>query len=110
MNRAVFTSATVAALIAAAGGGFVAGRARHSPAETSDMAVVTPAAAQASGAPIYYRDPDGKPFYSLTPMKTRDGRDYRGVPAGADISFEDASAPEAATAALVKTARFISAP
>jgi membrane fusion protein, copper/silver efflux system len=98
MNRAVFTSATIAALIAAAGGGFIAGRARHSPAETSDMAVVTQAVAQTSGAPIYYQDPDGKPAYSLTPMKTPDGRDYRGVPAGADISFEEASAPEVAPA------------
>ena len=65
MNRAVFTSATVAALIAAAGGGFIAGRARHSPAETSDMAMVTQAAAQTSGAPIYYQDPDGKPLRDL---------------------------------------------
>ena len=96
MNRAVFTSATVAALIAAAAGGFIIGRAQRQPAETSSMAVVTPAAAQTSGEPIFYQDPDGKPFYSLTPMKTKDGRDYRGVPAGADISFEEASAPEAA--------------
>jgi Cu(I)/Ag(I) efflux system membrane fusion protein len=41
------------------------------------------------GAVIYYQDPDGKPFYSLTPRKTPDGRDYRAVPAGADISFDD---------------------
>src|SRR5438874_2346267 len=96
MNRAIFTSASVAALIAAAVGGFIIGRAQRQPAETSSMAVATPAAAQTSGEPIYYQDPDGKPFYSLTPMKTKDGRDYRGVPAGADISFEEASAPEAA--------------
>jgi Cu(I)/Ag(I) efflux system membrane fusion protein len=99
MNRAVFTSATVAALIAAAGGGFIAGRAQRRPAETPDMAVVTPAAAQTSGAPIYYQDPDGRPLYSLTPAKTPDGRDYRGVPVGADVSFEEAAAPEAASAA-----------
>jgi membrane fusion protein, copper/silver efflux system len=99
MNRAVFTSATVAALIAAAGGGFVAGRAQHSAAETSDMAAVTPAAAQTSGTPIYYQDPDGRPLYSLTPTKSPDGRDYRAVPAGADISFEEASAPQTAPAA-----------
>jgi Cu(I)/Ag(I) efflux system membrane fusion protein len=99
MNRAVFTSATVAALIAAAGGGFIAGRAQHQPAETPDMAVVTPAAAQTSGAPIYYQDPDGRPLYSLTPAKTPDGRDYRGVPVSADVSFEEAAAPEAASAA-----------
>src|ERR1700716_2358369 len=94
MNRAAFTSATVAALIAAAGGGFIAGRAQRQPAETPGMAVMTPAAAQTSDAPIYYQDPDGRPLYSLTPTKTPDGRDYRGVPVGADISFEEASVPE----------------
>jgi Cu(I)/Ag(I) efflux system membrane fusion protein len=93
MNRAVFTSATVAALIAAAGGGFITGRAQRQPAETPGMAVVMPAAAQ-SDAPIYYQDPDGRPLYSLTPTKTPDGRDYRGVPVGADIDFEEASVPE----------------
>jgi Cu(I)/Ag(I) efflux system membrane fusion protein len=98
MSRAVFLGATAAALIAAAGGGFVVGRDQRPPAETPSMAVVTPAAAQTSGEPIYYQDPDGKPFYSLKPMKTRDGRDYRGVPASADVSFEPASAPEAAPA------------
>ena len=96
MNRAVFTSATVAALIAATGGGYITGRAQRQPTETSGMAVVTAAAAQTSGTPIYYQEPDGRPFYSLTPTKTPDGRDYRGVPASADISFEAASAPEAA--------------
>ncbi len=95
MNRALFTSATVAALIAAAGGGFVAGRAQRQPAEPPGMAIVTPAGAQTSGTPLYYQDPDGRPLYSLTPTKTPDGRDYRGVPAGADISFEEASAPQA---------------
>jgi Cu(I)/Ag(I) efflux system membrane fusion protein len=63
------------------------------------MAVATPTAAQASGAPIYYQDPDGRPLYSLVPTKTPDGRDYRGVLASADISFEEASAPVAAPAA-----------
>jgi Cu(I)/Ag(I) efflux system membrane fusion protein len=98
MNRAAFTSATVAALIAAAGGGFITGRAQRQPAETPGMAVAMPAAAQTSDAPIYYQDPDGRPLYSLTPTKTPDGRDYRGVPVGADISFEEASVPEAAPA------------
>jgi Cu(I)/Ag(I) efflux system membrane fusion protein len=99
MNRAVFVSAAVAALIAAAGGGFITGRVQRQPAGTSGMAMVMPAAAQTSGAPIYYQDPDSRPFYSLMPTKTPDGRDYRGVPADADISFEEASAPEAAPTA-----------
>src|SRR4029078_7568595 len=40
---------------------------------------------------IYYQDPDGKPLYSLTPRKTPDGRDYRAVPARADVSFDSAT-------------------
>jgi membrane fusion protein, copper/silver efflux system len=99
MNRAVLASVSVAALIAAAGGGFITGHAQRQPAGTSGMAVVTQAAAQTSGEPIYYQDPDGRPLYSPMPTKTPDGRDYRGVPAGADVSFEEASAPEVAPAA-----------
>jgi membrane fusion protein, copper/silver efflux system len=94
MNRAVLTSATVVALIAAAGGGFIAGRTQPQPGGTPSMAVVKTSAAQMGGEPVYYQDPDGRPLYSLAPMKTADGRDYRGVPASADISFEEASAPE----------------
>ena len=99
MNRAVLTSAAAVALIAAAAGGFVAGRAQPQPDGTPNMPVVKTSAAQAGGQPIYYQDPDGGPFYSLTPTKTRDGRDYRGVSASADISFAEASAPETAPAA-----------
>jgi hypothetical protein len=94
MNRAVFTSAIIVALIAAAGGGFIIGRAQRQVADAASMAVATPTAAQTSGAPIYYQDPDGKPFYSLTPIKTKDGRDYR-VPAGAVSVSKEASAPAA---------------
>ena len=54
------------------------------------------AQAEPSAAAIYYQDPDGKPFYSLTPKKTADGRDYRAVPPGADISFDDPPADVAA--------------
>jgi membrane fusion protein, copper/silver efflux system len=99
MNRAVFTTAAVAALIVAAGGGFIIGRAQRQLADTSGMAAAVTPTAATSGEPIYYQDPVGKPFYSLTPMTTKDGRDYRGVPAGADISFDEASAPEAAPTA-----------
>ncbi len=91
MTRAILTSATVVALIAAAGIGFVAS-AQWPPARV--IAMVTPAAAKGSSAPIYFQDPDGKPAYSLTPRKTGDGRDYRAVPAGADVSFDEAT-PEA---------------
>ena len=62
------------------------------------MALASPAAAQTGDDPIYYQDPDGRPFYSLTPKKTADGRDYRSIPAGADLSFEDEPAPAPAVA------------
>jgi membrane fusion protein, copper/silver efflux system len=87
MSRVIIGSAA-AALIAAAGIGFVAG-AHRPPARA--FAMVTPVAAEESRRPIYFQDPDGKPAYSLTPMKTRDGRDYRALPAGADVSFDEAS-------------------
>jgi membrane fusion protein, copper/silver efflux system len=99
MRRAVLASATVAALIAAAGGGFITGRAQHQPADATGMAAVPAAAAQPGSEPIYYQDPDGRPFYSLHPKKTTDGRDYRAVPAGADLSFDDEPAAAPATAA-----------
>lgn len=99
MRTASLAIAAVAALVAAAGGGFLAGDAPRMPAETPSIAFVTPAAAQAGSAPIYYRDPDGKPFYSLTPKKTSDGRDFQGVPASADINFDEESAMEAAPVA-----------
>jgi membrane fusion protein, copper/silver efflux system len=66
--------------------------------ETVHVPVVEPVRAE-PGAAIYYQAPDDKPFYSLTPKKTSDGRDYRAIPPGADISFDDpadvAAAPPA---------------
>jgi len=95
MKRAILAGIAVAALIAAVGGGFVAVRGHlHS----TEAALVSPAAAQASDDPIYFQDPDGRPFYSLTPKKTADGREYRAVPAGADLSFDDEPAAGPATA------------
>jgi Cu(I)/Ag(I) efflux system membrane fusion protein len=38
--------------------------------------------------PLYYQDPDGKPFYASSPKKTADGREYRPV-------FEDSPASQA---------------
>ncbi|QUS37847.1 efflux RND transporter periplasmic adaptor subunit [Tardiphaga alba] len=90
MSRARI-ACTAAALIAAAGAGML------SLQQTLPLghAVVTPAAAQDAGVPIYYQDPDGKPSYSLTPKKNAAGRDYRAVPAGADISFDEPAEPVA---------------
>ena len=89
MKRAIIAGTAIAVAIATAGGGVVAFRGHLHSTGASDVALVSPAAAQASSEPIYYQDPDGRPFYALTPRKTQDGRDYRAVPAGADVSFDD---------------------
>jgi Cu(I)/Ag(I) efflux system membrane fusion protein len=49
---------------------------------------------------IYYRDPDGKPFYSAEPKSTPDGRPWRPVHADQDISFDagGTTMPKAAAA------------
>jgi Cu(I)/Ag(I) efflux system membrane fusion protein len=52
-----------------------------------------PSAPAATGPVIYYRDPDGKPFYSAEPRKTADGRDWKIVRASEDVRFDE---PEAA--------------
>ena len=93
MSRVIIASAA-AALIAAAGIGFVAG-ALKLPAHT--VTVATAAAAEANRAPIYYQEPDGKPFYSLTPKKAPDGRGWRAVSAGADVSFDEPKEQSAET-------------
>lgn len=94
---------TGAALLAAAGVALFAGPLR----QPNDSLIVSAANATDTAAPIYYQDPDGKPFYSLIPRKTEDGRDYRAVPAGADISFDDPEQPEETAAAETKADRKI---
>jgi Cu(I)/Ag(I) efflux system membrane fusion protein len=99
MKRAIPVGVAVAAVIAAAVAGLIGARGHlHSTDASNVGALVSPAAAQASDEPIYYQEPDGRPLYSLTPKKTPDGRDYRAVPATADLSFEDEQAPAPPTA------------
>lgn len=90
MNRAIAGGAA-AAICAAAGAAFLAGAIPR--AKPFVASVVSFAAAAEGGATVYYQDPDGKPFYSLTPKKTQDGRDYRAVPASADVSFDKPEGP-----------------
>lgn len=84
MNRAAWAGA--AAIIAVATGAFIASASLRSNAATH---LVSAANASDGDRTIYFQDPDGKPLYSLTPTKTPDGRDYRPVPASADIGFDD---------------------
>ncbi|MCP3466028.1 MULTISPECIES: efflux RND transporter periplasmic adaptor subunit [unclassified Bradyrhizobium] len=88
---------TAAAILAAAGVALLAGIGARPQFDADHLS--SAARAADAGAPIYFRDPDGKPFYSLTPKKTPDGRDYRAVPAGADISFDEPDQPSDTKAA-----------
>jgi len=90
MRRAI-TMRAAAAICAAVGAAiYVSAIGRVNPL----AGPLTPAASAAeSGGTIYYQDPDGKPFYSLEPKKTSDGRAWRAVPAGADVSFEEPQEP-----------------
>jgi Cu(I)/Ag(I) efflux system membrane fusion protein len=88
-----------AAVTAAAGGGIYGAREHLHPEAMPSVALVATASAQGNDEPVYYRDPDGKPSYSLTPRKTPDGRDYRAVPASADLNFDD-DAPASPPVAL----------
>ncbi|MBI5318294.1 efflux RND transporter periplasmic adaptor subunit [Bradyrhizobium sp.] len=95
MSRAALMAAAAVIVAAAAGSGWFLMH-RGQP----QLAMTTPAAAaDTAPAPLYYRDPDGKPLYSLTPKQTPDGRDYTAVPAGGDISFDLDSTPEPAASA-----------
>jgi Cu(I)/Ag(I) efflux system membrane fusion protein len=103
MSR-VHIACAAAALVVAAGGGLLLAKG------PAFFAIVAAAGAQAPGAPIYYQDPDGKPSYSLTPRRNAAGRDYRAVPAGADVSFDDpteaAQGPTSASAGADRKIKF----
>jgi Cu(I)/Ag(I) efflux system membrane fusion protein len=88
MKRSVLI-AIAAVFTAAAAAGVASHPVVWSAAATRLSHIVGQADAEQAGAAIYYQDPDGKPAYSLTPKKTPDGRDYRAVPPGADISFDE---------------------
>ena len=94
MRRAIAMGAA-AAICAAAGAALSAEAILR--ANPFARAATSSAAAAEAGATIYYQDPDGKPFYSLTPKKTPDGRDWRGMPASADVSFDEAEEAPAET-------------
>ncbi|GGD87788.1 cation efflux system protein [Aureimonas endophytica] len=114
--RPLFLGLSLVAFAAAGGGGYwlglgrpdladlvatlpslVAGSAAAPAADAPASPAVAPRSTPANAAPTaYYRDPDGKPFYSAGPKRTADGRDYVPVPVGSDAAAADpASSPAA---------------
>ena len=99
MTRALRAAVSVAAIFAAAGAGIFAGQRGLVTIPNGQNQIANDVAKpQPSGAVIYYRDPDGKPFYALAPKNTDDGRAYVAVRASEDVSFES-SAPTLTAAA-----------
>jgi Cu(I)/Ag(I) efflux system membrane fusion protein len=91
MNRAIIMAGAAAICAAAVAALLASASPRVKPFVSAAVA------SEGSGATIYYQDPDGKPLYSLAPKKTPDGRDYRAVPASADVSFDEPDEPSAET-------------
>jgi Cu(I)/Ag(I) efflux system membrane fusion protein len=56
-------------------------------------------------SPLYYQDPDGKPFYAAGPKKTADGRDYK--PVFTDSATTQPSVPSVPAATQADGARRI---
>ena len=104
MSRTRFLLVILAAVTAAGIGGYWIGRhVLPSPA----LAIATEAARMPRDPIIYYQDPDGKPFYSLEPKQTADGRAYRAVFANEDVRFEAQAKPATERATSVATEKRI---
>jgi membrane fusion protein, copper/silver efflux system len=74
--------ATAAALVVAVAAGYWGGHVV--PLNKSSLAPN----AQVTGPVIYYKDPNGRPFYSLTPRNTDEGKAYIPVVASEDVSVD----------------------
>lgn len=79
MKRLVIAAAAATAALTAVGGAWVWNRSEGAKPML---------AAEPSGPVLYYRDPDGKPSYSPTPMKTSDGRDFIAVRETSELTSE----------------------
>lgn len=104
MNPVFKGMLTVAAVLAAAGGGLWAGQTGlvKLPFHTTMVDVAEP---NHQGPVIYYRDPNGKPLYSLTPKTTETGQPYVAVHASEDVSFDSPKPAPAEKAAAGSAAQ-----
>lgn len=88
MNALIKGAVTVAAIAAAAGAGLWVGQTGLLQLPLSPAAAMTETHPEGTGAVIYYRDPDGKFFYSLVPRNADNGKAYLPVHASEDVSFD----------------------
>ncbi|MBL8884222.1 MAG: efflux RND transporter periplasmic adaptor subunit [Hyphomicrobium sp.] len=100
MTRGHWALVSVAAIAAAAGAGIFAGQRGLVTFPIGQKHAGDAAQTPPSGPVIYYRDPDGKPSYSLAPKSTSNGRAYRAVLASEDVSFDPSTSSSADIAAM----------
>ncbi|MBI3274766.1 MAG: efflux RND transporter periplasmic adaptor subunit [Methylocystis sp.] len=115
MKRSLKMFRFALAIAAAGAAGFFAGRSiwpasTQAPQSSTAASKISSSPSAASGPVIYYRDPDGRPAYSLTPKKTPGGKDYLPVHASEDISFEDKPPSAPAASGGPRRVRFYRAP
>jgi membrane fusion protein, copper/silver efflux system len=96
--KPLLKASAAVAVIAAAGGAWIGGGG-HFRSAILGLVEMSPAAAQKPGDPIYFRDPDGRPFYSSTARKTPDGRDYRAVSASEEANSDQSPVMPSASSA-----------
>ena len=107
MKRTAAIGLALAAILAAGAGGYWAGHralALPDPAWLRKLPWLEQALTSVANDPVrtgpvlYYQDPEGKPFYSLRPKQTGDGRDFVAVHADQEVNAAEqpagASEPE----------------
>ena len=99
MIRLALACLILAAVTAAGAGGYWIGHNGFAfPGRDTRVPTLAAQGAAPTGPVIYYRDPDARPVYSLTPKNTEDGRPFRPVRASEDVSFDPPVAGESARA------------
>jgi Cu(I)/Ag(I) efflux system membrane fusion protein len=96
VRKLVLLMLLITVVSAAAVAGFRLGRGGYEapawlPDRIAELVLGSPVARKPapSGEIVYYRDPDGKPFYSAEPKNADDGRPFLPVLASEDLSFEE---------------------
>jgi Cu(I)/Ag(I) efflux system membrane fusion protein len=86
MKRGAWIAISVAAIGAAGAVGYYAGASRDAMRVFASSLILASNASEPGKEVLYYRYPDGAPFYSLTPKKTETGANYVPVTNDRDVS------------------------
>src|SRR6185312_12021274 len=94
MRNALIAGTAIAAVLAAAGGGYWPGAHRM----PEQVGAASDAVASGERRVLYWKHPDGKADFSPTPSKTDDGRDYVPVHEDQEADFKESKPAASAKA------------